>query len=86
MPAGPPVGFRGGIGDDGGHLARLAVAHQADVDLVADAHQADGVAQLAVGLDRLAVDRGDDVAGLDAGLVGGGALDHLRHQRARGVC
>ena len=72
----------GGVGDHRGDLQRLAVAHQPDVDLVADAQQADAVAQLAVGLDRLAVDGGDHVAGADAGLVGGRALDHLRHQRA----
>ena len=39
------------------------------VELVADAREADGIAQLAVGLDDLAVDAGDDVARLDAGLL-----------------
>src|SRR5205823_15081546 len=56
-----------------------------DVDLVADPQQADGVAQLAVGLHRLPVDGGDDVTGADAGLVGRRSLDHLRHQRSHGA-
>ena len=59
------------VGDDGGQVQRLAFAQQADLDLVADAHQPDGIAQLAVGFHGLAVDGGDDVAGVDAGLLGG---------------
>src|SRR5580658_9702207 len=70
------------VGDHRRDLERLAVAHQADIDPVADAQQADGVAQLAVGLHWLAVHRGDHVAGTDAGLVGRRALDDLRHQCA----
>ena len=50
--------------------------------LVADAQQADGVAQLGGRLDLLVVDLGDDVARDDAGLVGGGALGDAGYHRA----
>ena len=56
------------LGDHGGHVQRLAVADQGYVEFLADARQSDGIAQLAIGLDGLAVDADDDVAGLDAGL------------------
>ena len=80
----PALRFGHGVAfaDDGRDAARLAVAQQRDVDLLADAQQADRVAQTAGVLDRAAVDGRDDVAGLDAGLFGRRAFDHLRDERA----
>src|SRR6266478_8439351 len=47
----------GRLGDDRSDTQRLAIAQQPDLDFVSDSHQPDGVAQLAIGLHRLPVDR-----------------------------
>jgi hypothetical protein len=62
-------------------LLRLAVAQQSDIDLVPDAQHADGVAQFS-GVPHGAVDGGNDVAGLDAGVLGRRSLRHGGHQGA----
>ncbi len=81
------AGLRGRrrVGDDGCQFQRLAVTEQADFHLVAHAHQADAVAQLAVGFDRLTVHGRDDVTGVNAGFLRRRAFDDLRYQRAQGV-
>src|SRR5437660_7263496 len=69
LGGGPRLGGGGRVGDDRRDAHRLAIAQQPDLDLVSDPHQPDGVAQLAVGLDRLAVHRRDDIPGMDAGFL-----------------
>ena len=81
LPALPAGGLRQ-LGDHRRHVQGLAVADQRHVELLAHARQADRIAQLAVGLDGLAIDAGDHVAGLDAGLLGGRAFVDLRDQHA----
>ena len=59
------------LADDCGHAPRFAFAHQTDLDLLADAQQADRCCAAREALAIVAaVDRGDHVARLDAGLVG----------------
>ena len=74
-----------GVRDDGRQPARLAFAHDADVHLVADAEHADGIAQLGVGFDVLAVHGRDDVTRPNSRLVRWRAFHHLRDERARRV-
>ena len=62
--------------------APLVVAHQGHVDRFAGAHETDFVAQVGRAVDRLVVDRHDDVAGLDAGLLGWRAGLGLRDEGA----
>jgi len=64
------LGGRVALADHGGHAARLAVTHQPDVTR-SPMRATDGVAQGRGVFHRLAVDGGDHVAGLDAGLLGG---------------
>src|SRR5208283_53734 len=66
-----------------GDLARLAVAQQADFHFITDVQHADGIAQFTAVFHGDAVERGDDVAGLDAGALGRRTLCYTGHQRAR---
>src|SRR3954454_18324 len=64
--------------------ALAAAALDADVDLVADLVLVHDLRDLAELVDRLAVDRDDDVAGLQAGGLGWGAGRHVGDLRAGG--
>src|SRR5215472_6462100 len=52
------------------HVALAAAAHHRQLDLVADARQADAVAQIAAASHRRAVDRDDDVIGPQSSALG----------------
>src|ERR1700737_2655360 len=61
---------------------RLSIAQNAEIDRGAGRHARNPLRELVRVLDRGAVERGDDVAGLDACLRGGAVRLRLRHQRA----
>ena len=61
---------------------RFAVAHEAETNARSGAAAGDVVDQVVAILDGAAVDGGDDVAGLDAALVGGPAGLHLLDEHA----
>ena len=94
-PASPPlswIGFRLRIAEVGEHLVavadgdggvvRFAVAQVAEADGRSGPAAGDFVDQVVAVLDGAAVDGGDDVARLEAGLVRGAAWLNLLHQHA----
>ena len=78
-PVRPPLGELAELDRD---LHRLALADERELDARARRHPDDAAGQLRRRDDRLAVHRDDDVALLDAGPVGGRALDDALDQGA----
>src|SRR5438093_783350 len=66
-------------------VVSLAVAPQRDGDLLARRGVADDAGEFARAVDRLAVDRGDDVTGLDAGRLARAVVLSLGNQRTLGA-
>ena len=63
----------GAVGDDERDLFGLFIADVAHLHGLADDCFRDGIYQVCAGVYRLAVDIGDDIAGLQAGFIGGAA-------------
>ena len=72
----------GGVSNFGRDFARLAIAQEGHLDLLADPQQAYGVAQFRGGFDLAPVETGDNVTGADAGARGRRILDYLGHEGA----
>ena len=70
------------IADGDGGIGLLAIAHEAEANAGAGTAAGDVVDEVVAILDGAAIDGGDDVAGLHAGLVGGAAGLHLLDEHA----